>query len=279
MNILMQNPKNFNRIKLAIKNDGLDKLHILSDFDRTLTYGSVNSVKTPSIISLLRDGKHLSEGYAPKAQAMFDKYHLIETDESIPLEQRKAAMREWWEKHYELLTASGLSFSDLEDIVENGHLKFREGVLEFLDFLNERNVPLVIFSASGCGDAIPLFFKKFDRDYPNIFYVTNRYVWDENGKAVSIKKPIVHSLNKDETILPEIPEVRKVIENRKNVILLGDSLGDLGMIEGFDYDNLLRIGFLNFNGGASENDYKKSFDAVLKGDGDFKFVNDIVFNL
>ena len=279
MNILMQNPKNFNRIKLAIKNDGLDKLHILSDFDRTLTYGSVNSVKTPSIISLLRDGKHLSEGYAPKAQAMFDKYHLIETDESIPLEQRKAAMREWWEKHYELLTASGLSFSDLEDIVENGHLKFREGVLEFLDFLNERNIPLIILAATGCGDAIPPFFKKFDRDYPNIFYVTNRYVWDENGKAVSIKKPIVHSLNKDETILPEIPEVRKVIENRKNVILLGDSLGDLGMIEGFDYDNLLRIGFLNFNGGASENDYKKSFDAVLKGDGDFKFVNDIVFNL
>lgn len=279
MNILIQNPANFDRVKRAIKNDGLDRLHILSDFDRTLTYGSVNCVKTPSIISLLRDGKHLSENYAPKAQAMFDKYHPIETDESIPLEQRKVAMLEWWEKHYELLTKSGLSFSDLEDIIENGHLKFREGVLKFLDFLNERNVPLVIFSASGCGDAIPLFFKKFGRDYPNIFYVTNRYVWDENGKAVSIKKPIVHSLNKDETILPEIPEIREVIENRKNVILLGDSLGDLGMTEGFDYDNLLKIGFLNFNGGASENDYKKGFDAVLEGDGDFKFVNDIVFNL
>ncbi|MFA6897733.1 MAG: hypothetical protein WCQ96_05660 [Patescibacteria group bacterium] len=279
MNILMQNPENFDRVKRAIKNDGLDKLHVLSDFDRTLTYGSVNGVKTPSIISLLRDGKHLSEDYAPKAQAMFDKYHLIETDESIPLKQRKAAMLEWWEKHYELLTASGLSFSDLEDIVENGHLKFREGVLEFLDFLNEQNIPLIILAATGCGDAIPLFFKKFSRDYPNIFYVTNRYIWDENGKAVSIKKPIVHSLNKDETILPEIPEVRKVIRNRKNVILLGDSLGDLGMIEGFNYDNLLRIGFLNFNDGASENDYKKSFDAVLEGDGDFKFVNDIVFNL
>ena len=275
----MQNPENFDRVKRAIKNDGLDKLHVLSDFDRTLTYGSVNGVKTPSIISLLRDGKHLSEDYAPKAQAMFDKYHLIETDESIPLKQRKAAMLEWWEKHYELLTASGLSFSDLEDIVENGHLKFREGVLEFLDFLNEQNIPLIILAATGCGDAIPLFFKKFSRDYPNIFYVTNRYIWDENGKAVSIKKPIVHSLNKDETILPEIPEVRKVIRNRKNVILLGDSLGDLGMIEGFNYDNLLRIGFLNFNDGASENDYKKSFDAVLEGDGDFKFVNDIVFNL
>jgi HAD superfamily hydrolase (TIGR01544 family) len=279
MNIIIPNQQNCDRLKDEMKNDGRGKLHILSDFDRTLTYGSLNGVKTPSIISLLRDGKHLSEDYAEKANALFDKYHAVEVDQSIPLEKRKAAMQEWWETHNKLLIESGLSFSDLEDIVENGHLEFREGVLEFLDFLHEQNIPLVILSASGCGDAIQLFFRKFGKDYPNVIYVTNKFNWDKNGKAVSTKEPIVHSLNKDETILLDVPEVREKIENRKNVILLGDSISDLGMIEGFDYKSLLKIGFLNSDYNESIDGYKENFDVIIEGDGDFSYVNNLVFNL
>lgn len=279
MNILIPNPKNFEALKESIKDDGFDRLHILSDFDRTLTYGCIDGVKTPSIISLLRDGKHLSEEYAAKAHALFDKYQPLEQDQSIPLEKRKKLMRDWWEEHHRLLIASGLSFSDLKDIVDNGHLAFREGVLDFLDFLHKGNIPLVIFSAAGGGDAIQLFFKKFDRDYSNIFYVINRFNWDENGKALSTQEPLVHSLNKDETILPQLPEIGDAIKDRKNVILLGDSLGDLGMIEGFEYDHLLKIGLLNSDYDQSRSAYEKSFDVVLEGDGDFEFVNDLINSL
>lgn len=279
MNILIPDLKHFEELKQSIKKDGFDKLHILSDFDRTLTYGCIDGIKTPSIISLLRDGKHLSEEYAAKAHALFDKYQPLEQDQNIPLEQRKKFMRDWWEEHNRLLIASGLSFSDLKDIVDNGHLAFREGVLDFLDFLHQKNIPLVIFSASGCGDAIQLFFKKFDRDYSNIFYVINRFNWDKNGKALSTREPLVHSLSKDETILPDLPEISAAIKDRKNVILLGDSLGDLGMTDGFDYDHLLKIGFLNSDYDRSRSAYEKSFDVVLEGDGDFGFVNDIVASL
>lgn len=279
MNIIIPNPENLEKFKENIRNDGNEKLHILSDFDRTLTYGSINGVKTPSIISLLRDGKHLSKKYAEKANALFDKYHAIEIDKNIPLPQRKEAMQEWWETHDKLLVESGLSFSDLEDIVENGHLRFREGVLGFLDFLHEQNIPLVILSASGCGDAIQLFFKKFNRDYPNIFYVTNKFNWDKNGKALSIKKPIIHSLNKDETVILDVPEVRDAVKERKNVILLGDSIGDLEMIKGFDCDNLLKIGFLNFDYDKMTDEYRENFDMIIEEDGDFTFVSDLIFSL
>ena len=59
------------------------------------------------------------------------------------------------------------------------------------------------------------------------------------------KKTIITSWSKDETVLKEFPEIYNKIKDRKNVILIGDELGDVGMIEGFDYDNLLKIGFLN----------------------------------
>ena len=279
MQVIIPNPENLQKLKSRIKKDGYGSLHILSDFDRTLTYGKINGVKTPSIISLLRDGNHLTEDYAKKAHALFNKYHPIEEDSSIPLPEKKKAMQEWWEVHNKLLIESGLSKSDLEDIVKNGHLKFREGVLEFLDFLHQHGIPLVILSASGCGDAIEMFFKSAGRNYPNIHYVTNSFNWGKNGRAVSSREPIIHCMNKDETVLREIPRVYSAVKNRKNVLLLGDSPNDLGMIEGFEYKNLLKISFLNFSYDKMREEFKRNFDVVLEGDGDFGYVNDLIRGL
>jgi cytosolic 5'-nucleotidase 3 len=279
MKVIILNPENLEKLKFQIKRGGYQNLHILSDFDRTLTYGEINGVKTPSIISLLRDENHLTKDYAKKAHTLFDKYHPVEIDPTIPLQEKKKAMQEWWETHNKLLIEFGLSKSDLKDIVKNGHVKFREGVPEFLDFLQEHNIPLVILSASGCGDAIQMFFQKIGKDYSNIFYVTNHFNWDKNGSAISPKGLIIHCMNKDETILKKIPELYSNIQNRKNVILLGDSIGDLGMIEGFEYKNLLKVGFLNFDYDKLRDEYRKNFDMVLEGDGDFNQVNSLIQDL
>ena len=89
------------------------------------------------------------------------------------------------------------------------------------------------------------YLKQFKKTSKNIFVVSNMYIWDKNGNAVGINQPIIHSMNKDETSLKEIKPVYEKIKDRKNVLLLGDSIGDIGMIEGFDYKNLLKVGFLN----------------------------------
>jgi len=279
MNVIIPNQKSFEKIKSEIKKGGYKNLHILADFDRTLTYGAIGEIKTPSIISMLRDGNHLTPGYAEKAQGLFNKYHPIEVDSEIPLPEKRIKMQEWWNLHNKLLIESGLNKSDLKDIVKNGHVKFREGVPEFLDFVHKNDIPLVILSASGCGDAIQMFFQKIGKDYPNIVYVTNRFNWDKNGKAISTKGALIHCMNKDETVLEKIPEVYSLIKNKKNVILLGDSVGDLGMIEGFNYKNLLKIGFLNFDYNKSKEIFEDKFDIVLEGDGDFNFVNELIREL
>ncbi|MFA5211361.1 MAG: hypothetical protein WC414_02555 [Patescibacteria group bacterium] len=279
MKITISNQTQFEEIKTKIKKDGLTNLHILADFDRTLTYGSVAGKKTPSIISLLRDGKHLSADYSEKAHALFDKYNKIETDPKVDIKEKKKAMAKWWRLHFKLLLKSQLHKKDLKDILKNDDLKFRAGVENFLDFLYENNIPIIIFSASGCGEAIPLFFKKYKKNYSNIFYLINRFEWDKNDQAVSIQKPIIHSLNKDETLLKDFSKIFTKIKNKKNVILLGDGLGDLGMISGFDYKNLLSIGFLNFDFENLRKIYKENFDVVLEGDGDFNFVNKLMKDL
>ncbi len=278
MKILISNPEKVEYLKSEIASATYKNLYILSDFDRTLTYGVRDGVKTPSLISILRNGEYLTDGYAEKAHALFDKFHPIEIDPKIPLPKKKKEMQNWWESHNELLIKSGLSKKDIKDIVENGNVEFRKGVLKFLDFLNEKNIPLVILSASGCGEAIPLFFKKEGRDYPNIYYLINRFNWDEEGKAVSIRGSVIHSLNKDETSLKKNPEARRAIKKRKNVILLGDALDDLAMAEGFPHKHLLTIGFLNFDEDELRKRYQERFDIVLEGDGDFKFVSDLIKN-
>lgn len=279
MNISIPHPEYVEKIKEQIKHDGPDRMHVLADFDRTLTYGAIDGIKTPSIISMLRDGNHLAQGYAGKAHALFNTYHPIEIDSKLSIEEKKKTMEIWWEAHNKLLIESGLLYADLEDIVDSGHVRFREGVSEFLDFLYEHDIPLIILSASGCGEAVRMFFQKIKKDYSNIFYITNQFNWDESGRAISAKGVIIHSFNKDETVLEEIPEVRKVIQSRPNVLLLGDSMGDVGMIEGFMYNVLLKIGFLNSDYTKSRDEYEKNFDIVLEGDGDFSYVNTLIHNL
>lgn len=129
-------------------------------------------------------------------------------------------MTEWWRKHFNLMIECNLRLSDIEDAVEHSHLQFRAGVPEFLTRCAELHVPIVIISASACGEAIQIFFKKHGLDFPNISYVCNQFEWNTDGTARTTREPIIHVFNKDETVLEMLPEVFKQIQHRTNIILL-----------------------------------------------------------
>ena len=279
MQVHIKNPELFAQKKRAIQEAGKAACFIISDFDRTLTYGTFNGKKTPSIISLLRDGNHLSEDYAEKAHQLFDHYHAIEWDSSLPLEYRKAQMWEWREKHDELLIASKLRLADLKDIAQNGHLQLRKSVGECLRKLDENWIPLVIFSASGCGDAIPLFMQYNACDFPNISYVINRFSRDEMGFAKGIEGEIIHALNKDEWVFSKFPKLREKLEKRKNVILIGDGLGDAEMAQGSNHETLLKIWILTLETPKLLKAYEEAFDLVLIGDDDFDEIKALIDEL
>ena len=275
-NIIISNKEDFESVKAKIILQGSSKFHVVTDFDRTLTKAFVNGKKTPSVISVLRDENYLSEEYSKEAKALAEHYHPIEMDLSMSLVDKKRYMQEWWEKHFELLIKSGLNKKNLERVVEEEKIEFRDGALEFLDLLHEKKIPLIVLSSSGIGDLIPMYLKKRGKLYDNIHIITNLYEWDSDGKAIGIKKPIIHVFNKDEASVRHVPQISHKIDNRRNVLLLGDSLGDLGMVAGFEYDNLLKIGFLNDKVEENLEKYKGNFDVVITNDSDMNYVNGLL---
>jgi len=274
-NFLIVNPKDLEKKKKIFSEQGKDKIHVLTDFDRTLTKAYVKGNYVPSIISILRDHHYISKDYSEKAKALFNKYHPIEMNLKIPTKIKKKKMNEWWTKHFKLLIESGLNKSHLERIVREGNIKFREGALEFVDVLHKYNIPLVIISSSGVGNTIPMLFEKEKRLYSNIYIITNIYSWDRKGNAIEVKKPIIHAMNKEEIAIKNYPVFKK-IKDRKNILLLGDSIDDLNMIKGAKYDNVIKIGFLNSNVKENLKDYKKNFDVLILKDSNMSYINKLM---
>lgn len=277
-NIVISNPKEFKKKKKFFKDK--DKVHVIADFDRTLTYGSVKGKRSSSLIAFIRDGNYLTPDYPKKAHALYDHYRPIEIDPNISLEEKIKKMGEWWRKHFDLLAKSGMNEGVIEDIVEKNDLHFRKGVLEFLDYLHENNIPVVILSA-GPGQLIEGFLEKAKRFYENIHIIANYFIFDENGIAIGRRDPPIHTFNKKETEITEIenPRAYRDLLKRKNVLLLGDTIGDVDMIEGFPYEKLLSVGFLNENVDRQLSSYKESYDVVVLNEGDFSFINNLIKEL
>ena len=276
-NVVISDLEKFSEIKRKILLGGFDNLHVISDFDRTLTHVFLqDGSEVSSILSILRDENHLTPDYSDKARSLFKKYHQSEIDHTISMDEKKKAMEEWWTKHSELLIESGLNKSDLLKVAKSKRIRFREKTLESMILLNNNNVPFVILSASGLGDISIIDTLNANKmHFLNVDVISNKYIWDDRGYAIDYVKPHIHTFNKNETVIKESSFYPKII-NRKNVILLGDSLGDVKMVEGFEYDNLLKIGFLNFHVEKDLEEYKKHYDVIITNDSSMEFVYDLL---
>ncbi len=275
-NIIITNQEKFEKIKAGMKKGEVDSLHILADFDRTLTKMFVDEKKVWSLLGVLRETDILPKEYKQKAQELFNYYHPFEINNLINKEEKKNLMQEWWVKAFNLMIDFNFSKNHLQKIVDTGLVQFREGALDFFNALNKNNIPLVIMSASGVGEAINLIFEKAKVSSDNIFIISNKFEWGANGKAIGVKQPVIHCLNKGETLLKDFPDIFTKVKNRKNVILLVDNIEDVAMIEGFAYDNLIKIGFLNENEEENLGVYKQNFDIIITNDGSMKFINELL---
>lgn len=252
-------------------------LYILADFDRTLTKHFVGGEKKPSLVSVLRREWILWEEYSDKAYKLFDTYHSIEIDSNIPLEEKKQKMTQWWEEHMQLLVDTGIQQGHIDSAVNNGYLELREGFDEFYRILQENNIPMIIISANALGtDSIRDFFHAEWYETHNIHIISNSFIWWENAVAKDYKKPVIHVFNKDETVLDDFPEILKIVAERKNVLLLGDSQGDPWMLVWRKHENVIKIGFLNDNIEKLQETYQELYDVVMEWDGDMQEVNKIL---
>ena len=277
--IIISDLEKFNNIKDSFIKDGIDRIHIIADFDGTLTKTNINKDgKDPSIISLLRSEKYnyLGDDYSNKAKILFEEYHPIEIDSSLDLSFRKNKMSEWWKKHLELLIESKLKFEHIEKVALCGAIQLKDGCRDLFIFSKENNIPIVIMSANGIGDTMSIYLNHNDCLFDNVYFITNHFEFDNNGFAINYSLPIIHSLNKDETTVKDFNNIYENVREKRNVILIGDGMGDTKMAEGFDYNNLLKIGFLHEKQEENLEYYKNNYDVVLLEDNSIEFVNDFL---
>jgi cytosolic 5'-nucleotidase 3 len=272
--IVIDNPEKLEEIKKKIGKEGHNNFLILADFNKTFTYAFINGEKASTSFASIRNNGYLGEEYIKRAKQDFDKYHPVEIAPNVSFEEKDKAMKEWWNRHFSILVKYGLNKNIFLEIIEKGKVRLRKGVKDFFQFLNQKKVPLIIIS-SGLGDFIPLLLKKESIFFDNVYVYSNLFKFDSDGNAISMGDVVVHTANKIVRNVGEL-EYFLVIKNRKNVLLLGDSVGDVGMVEGFDYENLIKIGFLNEYVEGDLALYKENFDVVLTGDQDFDYVNGLV---
>lgn len=240
--------------KERIKSWTDDSIHILTDFDKTITLGH-----SDSSWGILTKSNLMHPDYTKDRQNLLNYYRPIEIDESIDLETRDKIMVEWWNRHMDLFVKYQLPESIVKEAAKSTSVMiFREGAKDFLKNMYDREIPFIIISA-GVGNFIEQFLINNNCYYNNIHIVSN-FIKFTDGIASGASENVVHSLNKNEASLPE--ELKEIIKNRPNIILLGDSLSDLRMASPELKDNALKIGFLEESPEENLSKFKEQFDIV-----------------
>uniref|UniRef100_A0A4W6CM64 5'-nucleotidase n=1 Tax=Lates calcarifer TaxID=8187 RepID=A0A4W6CM64_LATCA len=241
----------------AMQRAGAGSLQVISDFDMTLTRFAHNGKRVPTTHS-----KHT--GHKDHLE-LLNTYYPIEIDASRSAEEKLPLMVEWWTKVHELLIEQKIRRDMLAHAVKESSAMLRDGYKVFFECLAEHQVPLLIFSA-GVGDVLEEVIRQNHVFHPNIHIISNYMDFDQTGVLQAFKGQLIHTFNKREGALSHAAGLRE-LQGRPNVVLMGDSLGDLTMADGVsEPQNVLTIGFLNDQVEERKESYINSFDVVLVKD-------------
>ena len=236
-----------------------DNVYIVADFDLTMT-----AVGSEDSWSIFGKSGVLGKKFFDEATSIAQHYYKFEIDETLEFDKKFALMDEWWHKEFSLFVKYGLTETMLDRVVDKVQVVFRAGVKEFLCLMHKNGVPVIIISG-GIGDIIERVLKKNDCNFDNIHRLAN-FIEFKNGVAVNTKGKMIHVLNKSEQALA--PDVSKKLENRPNVLLFGDMVGDANMTSAHN-ENVIRVGFLNQKEDENLQPFKKAFDIVCTNNTSF----------
>jgi cytosolic 5'-nucleotidase 3 len=256
----------FEKKREKIIKDGASRLHIIADFDSTLSLPATKEGQSTSSVSIIRKSIHMSQEYRNQAQELFEHYAPIEQDHTLSFEKRSVFMAEWWKKHLTIMVEYGLSRQVIKDSVTITIRALRDGFEELAAIANSKSIPFIIFSA-GLGDVIYELLVQKNISRNSLQIISNRFDFDPNsGLAVRYREPIIYSMNKSEVGVRGVPEVAELLKHPVNAIVIGDSLDDYFMADGVGYEIILKVGFLNHFSEEKLEVYKKLYDIVLPHD-------------
>lgn len=280
LGVVFSNPNRYLSIRNALLTEGKHNVQIISDFDRTLSTGLSSSSH-----GLLEKSPDMPSEYREQVKILFHKYYPIELDLSLHPAEKSKLMVEWWNSAHNLLLKYGFRrdylVSSIDTAISSSIIQLRHGVVELFDLAKEIAVPVLIFSA-GIKNCIDTFLQQLNIKHNYVTIVSNQMVFDNEGALVHFTEPLIHSFNKNYNQVQELltshdntsMEMLEIIQSRRNVLLFGDSLGDVDMVNADDFSNVLKIGYLNGDSTVVSSKleaYCAAFDVVILNDGDFTF--------
>ncbi|XP_016006319.2 7-methylguanosine phosphate-specific 5'-nucleotidase isoform X2 [Rousettus aegyptiacus] len=248
---------------------------VISDFDMTLSRFAYNGKRCPSSHNILDNSKIISEECRKELKALLHHYYPIEIDPHWTIKEKLPHMVEWWTKAHSLLCEQKIQKFQIAQVVRESNAMLREGYKTFFNTLYQNSVPLFIFSA-GIGDILEEIIRQKQVFHPNIHVVSNYMDFDEDGFLQGFKGQLIHTYNKNSTVCENSGYFQQ-LQGKTNILLLGDSMGDLTMADGvLGVENILKIGFLNDKVEEQRERYMESYDIVLEKDESLDVVNGLL---
>lgn len=271
----MKDPERVEHIICGLIKGGAPKLQIITDFDMTLSKFQVNGKRCPTCHNIIDYSQMVTDECRQKLVQLKNQYYPIEIDPQLSMEEKYPFMVEWYFKSHSLLVEQRLQKDQLSEAVRESDAALRDGFEQFFQVLQLHCVPVFIFSA-GLGDVLEEILRQSGVYLPNVKVVSNFMDFDDNGVIRGFKGELIHVYNKHDGALRNTEYFKQLKENC-NIILMGDSLGDLSMADGVpNKEHILKIGFLNDKVEERLDKYLDSYDIVLVRDETLEVPNAIL---
>lgn len=265
----IDNATDFNEIvskKYGTLNIVHSDLYIISDFDNTITtgesYGSLNVITKSNLL-----GEDYQKEYIDIVNKYENRAKYIEKDSKL--------IEKLWEKHIskylKMLEKYNLNRELLESIIENSNITFRKGFKEFIGFLHDKKIPLIILS-SGLGNSIEIFLNNNNCYYDNIYVVSNFIEFNKEGYISKVPETVITPVNKNKVIFDD--KLKEILKVRKYKVIFGDIKDDSGMTQINKEDKSLSVAFLNDL--DLENELELAFDIVDKNNNVLDWIENIL---
>ena len=214
-----------NEILNKISSLKLEDIYLVFDFDRTITRG--NSETSWSIIE---NSSLIDRGYKLDSRKLYNYYRRIEIDNYISDSAKNMLMEQWTRKQLKLLSKYNMNEELFRQLMLYNKLKFRNGVDTFFKKMNDLNIPIIIVSA-GLGNIVFESLKQNNCLYNNVHLISNMLKFENN--LIEIEGNLVNSTNKNN--IPISNNIYNEIKNKKSIILFGDQISDLSVLNNFRF--------------------------------------------
>ncbi|PAV79996.1 hypothetical protein WR25_07709 [Diploscapter pachys] len=278
-NVKIKNPDLVKTKIVKFISEGQDRLLVLSDWDFTLSkYIDENGKRCDSCYCVFDEGaRSVDPEFCKRFISLLHKYGPIEHNHSMTIQEKVPYMEEWWRQSHNEIINVGFTRQQVEKFVGNSKMKLRGNCIELMRNLQVAKVPLIIFSA-GIGNVIDIYLRQTMGEMPrNTHIVSNMMIYGENDKVVDFSTPVIHVYCKNSTVIPGNASFANEIHGRPNVLLMGDSLGDVSMDVGAKEEQAsLKIGFVNHDPDSLVEKYMDHFDIVIVMDQSMEVPNLII---